>query len=177
MTATVYGCQAVVVVGEELSPWRARELARGYDEVIAVIGVDRPTGTPTALSIWINGRLLRAGLAKADDEPRITLDVYGRAARVDGRAVPLRRREYDLLAYLMDRPGNALSRQHLLQAVWGFETGSTATVTVHMRQLRRKLEADPARPEHLLTVRGIGYRFDPGAESTAIHRVRKIKLP
>ncbi len=161
MTATVYGCQAVVVVGEELSARKARELARGYQDVVAVIGVDRPTGTPRALSVWINGRLLRAGLAKSDDEPRITLDAAARVAHVEGRRIPLPRRESDLLAHLMRQPGRAVSRQHLLRAVWGFETGSTATVTVHIRQLRRKLEVDPSHPRHLRTVWGVGYRFDP----------------
>ena len=70
-------------------------------------------------------------------------------------------KELDLLAFLMSHPGRAFRREELLDAVWGYTSGDTATVTVHMRRLREKTERDPSEPRHLCTVRGVGYRFEP----------------
>jgi DNA-binding response OmpR family regulator len=82
--------------------------------------------------------------------------------RLDGRDVFLRPREMDVLASLMERPGQLISRQELLERVWGpsFE-GEAKTVEVHIRRLREKIEQDPAQPRHIVTVRSRGYRFDP----------------
>ena len=60
-----------------------------------------------------------------------------------------------------NQTADTLRREELLQEVWGFTYGDTATVTVHVRRLREKIEADPASPEHLMTVWGVGYRWDP----------------
>lgn len=89
------------------------------------------------------------------------LDRTRRRVCVDGHVVDVPRREYDLLRYLMDRPAQTVTRSQLLQEVWGYANGSGATLSVHMRQLRRRTETDPSRPRHLLTVRGVGYRFEP----------------
>jgi DNA-binding response OmpR family regulator len=70
-------------------------------------------------------------------------------------------RELDLLVHLMSHPGRAFSRLELLEAVWGWSVGDTATVTVHVGRIRAKIENDPADPRHLRTVRGVGYRWDP----------------
>ena len=67
----------------------------------------------------------------------------------------------DLLAYLVEHPGRAHSRDHLLAAVWGLDyEGTPRTVDNFVRNLRVKLEADPNQPAHLVTVHGVGYRFD-----------------
>ena len=63
----------------------------------------------------------------------------------------------------MLNPGRAFAREELLLQVWGFSVGDTATVTVHVRRLREKVETDPANPTLICTVRGIGYRFDAAA--------------
>jgi DNA-binding response OmpR family regulator len=71
-------------------------------------------------------------------------------------------REFDLLEFLCRHPRHVFSRDQLMDAVWGYHSAQdTGTVTVHIRRLREKLEANPSRPERLQTVWGIGYRFVP----------------
>jgi two-component system OmpR family response regulator len=70
-------------------------------------------------------------------------------------------KEFELLALLVRNQGRAFSRDYLLEKVWGYDYfGDTRTVDVHVRWLRQKIEADPAHPQHLLTVRGVGYKFE-----------------
>ena len=86
-----------------------------------------------------------------------------RAARVvtrDGTAVPLAPMEYELLVALLDRCGAVVSRNDLMRSVWGYDASIVSrTVDTHVVELRRKLEDDPARPRHILTVRKAGYRL------------------
>jgi DNA-binding response OmpR family regulator len=92
----------------------------------------------------------------------LILDITAHELRRDGRAVPLRPREFELLEYLVRHPGQVLSRQMILDAVWGYAyDGESRTVDVHIRWLREKLEADPSTPDHILTVRHFGYKFVP----------------
>ena len=93
----------------------------------------------------------------------IEVDVASRIALSDGRALVLTAREFELLTFLMRRSGRAFRREELLQQVWGYSTGDTSTVTVHVRRLREKIERDPARPTLLVTVWGIGYRLNARA--------------
>jgi DNA-binding response OmpR family regulator len=81
----------------------------------------------------------------------------------DGELVDLTPTEFRLLRYLVIHPSRPFSREALIDAVWGYDTvvGSERTVDVHIRHLREKLEADPAHPRWLVTVRGAGYRFGP----------------
>jgi DNA-binding response OmpR family regulator len=76
--------------------------------------------------------------------------------------VALTVREFDLLAFLMRHPARVLRRAELLDAVWGWTFGDQSTVTVHMRRLREKVEDDPAQPKRILTVWGVGYRYEYG---------------
>jgi DNA-binding response OmpR family regulator len=80
---------------------------------------------------------------------------------LDEQPVTLTAREFDLLEFVASSPRRAFRREELLEQVWGFSYGDTATVTVHVRRLREKIERDPSRPRHLVTVWGVGYRFDP----------------
>lgn len=90
------------------------------------------------------------------------LDRAGRRLRKGARDVALTMKEYDLLSYLVAHAGQVLSRDFLLERVWGYEfVGSTRTVDVHIRWLRKKIEQDPDEPRHIITVRGVGYRFEP----------------
>jgi DNA-binding response OmpR family regulator len=85
----------------------------------------------------------------------VTVDLEGREVQVDGRPVELTAKEFDLLAYFLECPGIVLSRDRLLDRVWGMSyPGGTRTVDVHVGQLRRKLD----RPELIRTVRGAGYK-------------------
>jgi DNA-binding response OmpR family regulator len=90
-----------------------------------------------------------------------SLDLAAHEVRMFGEPLVLTAREFDLLAHLIGRPHVALSREDLLKAVWGWDFGDLSTVTVHVRRLREKIEADPTRPRLLNTVWGVGYRFDP----------------
>jgi DNA-binding response OmpR family regulator len=99
----------------------------------------------------------------------LRLDRVSRQAWYGEREIELSFKEFDLLACLMYNAGVALSRDLLLERVWGSEfPGSNRTIDVHIRWLREKIEEDPARPQLIHTVRGIGYRFqDPSPEDRA----------
>ena len=86
-----------------------------------------------------------------------------RAITLGGEPVALTAKEFDLLLYLAGRPRQAISRDELLQEVWGSEPEwqDPSTVTEHVRRVRRKIEADPDNPRYLQTLRGVGYRFEP----------------
>jgi len=91
----------------------------------------------------------------------LTVDLVAHEARIDGAVLALTVKEFDLLAHFVAHPGRAFRRDELLQAVWGYSVGDTATITVHVRRLREKIERDPSNPTHLCTVRGVGYRWVP----------------
>lgn len=92
----------------------------------------------------------------------IELDGVNRGIKVRGQPVPLTAKEFDLLHHLMQHPGEVFSRDDLLDAVWDRSfVGGPATVTVHIRRLREKIERDPSRPRHIKVVWGTGYKFEP----------------
>ena len=106
----------------------------------------------------------RTAAAAPDADPLVfgglEIDPAGRRVVVDGDEVELTQREFDLLAFLARNPGRAFSRDQLMDAVWAFPFYTdTSTVTVHVRRVRAKIEADPANPVRLQTVWGVGYRF------------------
>jgi two-component system, OmpR family, response regulator RegX3 len=90
----------------------------------------------------------------------VELDADRHEVRVRGDLVPLPPKEFALLAMLLRLKGRLLTRDHLIAEVWGSDYfGDTKTLDVHVKRLRQKIEEDPHRPTHLLTVRGLGYRF------------------
>jgi two-component system response regulator ResD len=92
----------------------------------------------------------------------LEIDPAAREVRVAGRAVSLTPREFDLLDFLASNPRTVFSRYRLLDELWDVAyDGDPATVTVHVRRLREKIESDPSRPRRLVTVWGSGYRFEP----------------
>ncbi len=92
----------------------------------------------------------------------LTIDPASRRVFVRGSEVQLTQREFDVLLFLARHPGQVFSRNQLMDAVWQYSFYSdTSTVTVHIRRLRSKIEVDPAQPEHIQTVWGVGYRFQP----------------
>jgi two-component system, OmpR family, response regulator ResD len=92
----------------------------------------------------------------------VVLDGASREVTKSGRPVTLTAREFDLLWFLASHPRHVFSRDQLMDRVWGYSAAvDTGTVTVHIRRLREKIETDPARPVHIQTVWGVGYRFDP----------------
>ncbi len=91
----------------------------------------------------------------------LRVDLRGRQAARAGQALALKPKEFELLAFLIRNRGRAFSRGQLLDNIWGYEfAGDTRTVDVHVSWLRQKIEDAPEKPVRLVTVRGVGYRFD-----------------
>lgn len=115
--------------------------------------------------------VLRRGERLRDDEDRgpdvlefddLTIDRARREARRGDTTMHLTRKEFELLDFLASQPGRTFSRTELLEEVWDFAwDGDSSTVTVHIRRLREKIEEDPSDPRRLVTVWGVGYRFEP----------------
>jgi DNA-binding response OmpR family regulator len=152
---TALGEEADRVVGLEVGaddyvtkPFSPREL------VLRIRSVLRRASGP-AVSHAAPTRLADAELA---------VDAARRIAELDGAPLALTVREFDLLFFLMGHPGRAWSRTDLLERVWGWQFGDQSTVTVHVRRLREKIERDPAEPDRIRTVWGVGYRYDPLGE-------------
>jgi len=92
----------------------------------------------------------------------LRIEPQTRLVLVDGNDISLTAKEFDMLYYLASHPRQVFSRDQLLEAVWGIsEYIDPSTVTVHIRRLREKIETDSANPTHLLTVWGVGYKFEP----------------
>ena len=118
----------------------------------------------------VQALLRRSRLTGEPAAPRPTVRRFGnlvvdwdaRTVHRDGAEVSLRPRERDLLFALASRPGYLFTRDQLLRDVWQYEAGVTSrTIDIHLSSLRRKLEANPAKPAHIVTVLKAGYRFDP----------------
>ncbi|TDV46958.1 response regulator transcription factor [Actinophytocola oryzae] len=91
----------------------------------------------------------------------VRMDVERHVVTVDGTEIPLPLKEFDLLEYLLRNVGRVLTRGQLIDRVWGADyVGDTKTLDVHVKRLRSKIEPDPASPRHLVTVRGLGYKFE-----------------
>jgi two-component system response regulator RegX3 len=91
----------------------------------------------------------------------VRMDVERHVVSVGGTAVALPLKEFDLLEYLLRNVGRVLTRGQLIDRVWGADyVGDTKTLDVHVKRLRAKVEADPGAPKHLVTVRGLGYKFE-----------------
>jgi two-component system, OmpR family, phosphate regulon response regulator PhoB len=93
----------------------------------------------------------------------LRIDVTTREVHLEGTVVDFTAKEFDLLAYLARSPRQVFSRDQLLAQVWESSSDwqDSATVTEHVRRIRRKIEADPDNPRWITTVRGVGYRFEP----------------
>jgi two-component system, OmpR family, response regulator RegX3 len=113
--------------------------------------------------------VLRRGGEAADGEllPQVLsagpvrMDVERHVVTVDGEEIPLPLKEFDLLEYLLRNVGRVLTRGQLIDRVWGADyVGDTKTLDVHVKRLRSKIEPDPSSPRHLVTVRGLGYKFE-----------------
>jgi DNA-binding response OmpR family regulator len=149
----------LTALGEESD--RIAGLEQGADDYLV-----KPF-SPRELVLRVQSVLRRTGALPAGDaRPRrlvsgpLTIDVPGRVAELGGRRLTLTGREFDLLAHLVAHPGEAFSREQLMRQVWEWDFGDTSTVTVHVRRLREKVEADPGAPQRLVTVWGVGYRWE-----------------
>lgn len=126
-------------------PFSLRELVARIKSIFRRIEVDRED--PTVLP-------------QRFEYGRIEADAVQRKVAVDGDAVDLTAKEFDLLITFMQHPGKVFSRSELLEQVWGYEyEGYSHTVNSHINRLRRKIEVEPASPKLIQTVWGVGYRF------------------
>ncbi len=110
--------------------------------------------------------VLRRNVEDFDDSPvveagPVRIDPERHQVLVDGQVVSMPLKEFDLLEYLVRNAGRVLTRGQLIDRIWGSDyVGDTKTLDVHVKRLRAKVEPDPANPVHLLTVRGLGYKFE-----------------
>ncbi len=127
--------------------------------------VTKPFGMPELMA-RVRALLRRAEPAEDDaldvvESGDLRVDLARREVQRAGSPLRLKPKELDLLGFFMRRRGRVLSREELLNQVWGYEfADDTRTVDVHVRWLRQKIEPDPAQPSRLITVRGVGYRFE-----------------
>jgi two-component system response regulator ResD len=146
--------------------------ARG-DETDRIVGLELGADdyvtkpfSPRELAVRVRN-VLRRQRAATDPGDHISfgsyeLDSAARELSRDGTLLKLTAREFDLLWFLASHPRRVFSRDQLMDRVWGYTTAlDTGTVTVHVRRLREKIEAEPSRPRFLETVWGVGYRFSP----------------
>jgi two-component system response regulator ResD len=122
--------------------------------------------SPAELVARVDAVLRRVDTSPAQEAPielsDMTIDSAARRVFVRGEEVQLTQREFDVLLFLARHPGQAFSRNQLMDAIWQYSFYTdTSTVTVHIRRLRSKIESDPAQPRHIETVWGVGYRFAP----------------
>src|SRR5450631_1152157 len=126
--------------------------------------------SPRELALRVRSVLRRARGGGLPDPPslgvikdgNLVVDLGAHSVMLGESTMALTSREYDLLVHLMRRPRQAFSREQLLAHVWGWTFGDTSTVTVHIRRLREKIEPDPTAPRRIVTVWGVGYRYEPG---------------
>jgi DNA-binding response OmpR family regulator len=150
----------LTALGEEDD--RIRGLELGADDYVS-----KPFSA-RELVLRVGSVLRRAVPAAGDGGPLVDgdlrVDRHARRATRAGTALALTTREFDLLAFLLAHPGHAFTRADLLARVWGWEFGDQSTVTVHVRRLREKIEADPTQPRRIATIWGTGYRYDPAGD-------------
>ncbi|WP_157248466.1 response regulator transcription factor [Nonomuraea typhae] len=149
----------LTALGEEID--RVVGLETGADDYVT-----KPF-SPRELALRVRSVLRRArgatgtagtGVLRDGD---LVVDVGAHEVRLGEREILLTAREFDLLAYLLRNPRQAFSRAQLLDQVWGWSFGDSSTVTVHVRRLREKVEPDPTAPQRIVTVWGVGYRYEP----------------
>ena len=122
--------------------------------------------SPRELALRVSSVLRRAtanrGAAESHElvDGDLALDLSAHKATRAGAPLALTTREFDLLMFLMSHPGEAFNREQLLDRVWGWDFGDQSTVTVHVRRLREKIEDTPAKPTRIVTVWGVGYRYE-----------------
>ena len=142
------------VVGLELGaddyvtkPYSSREL------IARIRAVLRRSGDAVEVEEEFEEQVLEGG--------RVRMDVERHIVSVDGEPISMPLKEFDLLEYLLRNAGRVLTRGQLIDRIWGADyVGDTKTLDVHVKRLRSKIEQEPSRPQHLVTVRGLGYKYE-----------------
>jgi two-component system response regulator RegX3 len=150
----------IVVTAKDSEADKVSGLELGADDYVT-----KPFSVRELIS-RVRAHLRRSGM-RADRPPEaplvvgpVEMDVERHEVRVNGAPVSLPPKEFELLEILLRRKGRLLPRLYLIEEVWGADyVGDTKTLDVHVKRIRQKIEADPHNPSHLLTVRGLGYKF------------------
>jgi DNA-binding response OmpR family regulator len=138
---------------------KLRGLALGADDYIV------KSATPAEVVARVKAVLRRSEAGRSTTRRRfgrLEVDLAAHETLVDGESVALTAREFELLTLFVEHPRQVLSREQIFDRVWG-SWGDRSAVAIYVRKLRDKLEVDPRRPQLLVTVWGVGYRFDPPA--------------
>jgi DNA-binding response OmpR family regulator len=138
---------------------KIRGLRLGADDYVV------KSATPTEVVERVKAVLRRAGAARSAQQPvhrfgRLEIDLAAHEAIVNGRPVQFTAKEFEILRVFIEHPRQVFSREHLFELIWG-DFGDRSAVGVYIRKLRAKIEANPRHPELIVTVWGVGYRFDP----------------
>lgn len=134
---------------------RVRAMLR-RSEMLEAVG-KTTASVPQTSAANVSGAASSGPTLESDD---LAIDLNGRAVTINGAQIALKPKEFDLLVFLAQHPGQVFSRDTLLNRVWGYDfVGGTRTVDVHVRWLRSKIEADEADPQFIQTVYGVGYKF------------------
>ena len=133
-------------------PYSSRELIARIRAVLRR-GHDSGAGADADASEEVAEQILEGG--------RVKMDVERHTVTVADEPVSMPLKEFDLLEYLLRNAGRVLTRGQLIDRIWGADyVGDTKTLDVHVKRLRSKIEEQPSRPKHLVTVRGLGYKFE-----------------
>lgn len=139
---------------------KLRGLGLGADDYIV------KSASPSEVVARVRAVLRRAGQPRSAgttagvlDYGRLVIDIGAHEVRVAGETTPFTAREFELLEHLARHPRQILTRDQLFERFWG-EFGDRHSLTVHISRLREKIEEDPAHPRYIVTVRGVGYRFE-----------------
>ena len=157
---TAKGTEVDTVVGLEIGaddymtkPYRLRELVARMRAVLR--RAESPTGTRVADET--SDETSNVAVVVGD----VTVDPGRHEVQVRGEVMAMPLREFELLSLLMDNAGRVLTRDMLIDRVWGYDyVGDTRTLDVHVKRVRSKIEIDPRHPERLVTIRGVGYRYE-----------------
>jgi len=145
-------------------PYRMRELVARMRAVLRRASEQSPPSQPSGPPSQPSDLLPQPQLIEGDVE----LDIDRHELRVRGELVSLALKEFELLAYLMARAGRVVTRDSLMQDVWGYDyVGDTKTIDVHVKRLRAKIEDDPSSPQRITTIRGLGYRYERSSSPAA----------
>jgi DNA-binding response OmpR family regulator len=166
-------CQRIRAGGDDLPVIMLTALGSETDRVVGLEhGADdyvtKPF-SPRELVLRVESVLRRAGeragggVRGSGSDGDLVVDSTEHTVTLSGERLSLTAREFDLLRFFLSYPGQAFSRDELLQKVWGWSFGDQSTVTVHVRRLREKIERDPTHPKRLATVWGVGYRWEPAS--------------
>jgi len=134
-------------------PFSMRELLARVKAMLRRVRLMREEFSQTATEVSVPSQLITFG--------NLVIDITRREVRLNDQVIPLKPKEYELLLFLAQHRGQVLSREFILERVWGWDyIGDSRTVDVHVRWLREKIEEQPAQPMRIVTVRGAGYRFE-----------------